>query len=256
MTHLTVNEIGKKLKQAGRLESIPLCIYGSKTIPEKAVPIRDLNRCIAHAIFSLSTHKTINSIYIGENTLEGCCPGGQSWFGYKSINPQLKYFVSIGSKDYRNGAAEFLLANPELAEQQLNSIGKIPPIGKYTVIEKSNTLNENKAEVKSFLCFGRSEQIRNLCSLAYFQPEKGFLVKMPWGPSCASFVTYPSSLAEDDQTKHIIIGPTDPTGNYWFPQDYLSIGIPIKIAERMANDYDASFITKRTSVAYPKKREK
>ncbi|KKK92579.1 hypothetical protein LCGC14_2701530, partial [marine sediment metagenome] len=52
----------------------------------------------------------------------------------------------------------------------------------------------------------------------------------------------------------IIIGPSDPTGNYWFPRNYLSIGIPFEIAKRMARDLDQSFITKRSEVAYPVNR--
>ncbi|MHA2130377.1 MAG: hypothetical protein ACW99L_10425, partial [Promethearchaeota archaeon] len=52
----------------------------------------------------------------------------------------------------------------------------------------------------------------------------------------------------------IIIGPTYPTGNYWFPKNYVSMGIPYEIAKRMAEDLDESFITKRSGVAYPEKR--
>ena len=125
MNGMIIKEIGSKLKKAGKLETNPLCIYGSERIPKNGIPIKDLNRCIAHAIFDLSINKEISSIYIGNDALEGCCPGGQAWFGYKSFIPQLKYFISTGSKSYRNGAAEFLLANPDLAEQKLNSIGKI-----------------------------------------------------------------------------------------------------------------------------------
>jgi hypothetical protein len=253
MNRLTLKEIGIKLKRAGRLETNPLCIYGSEKVPKNGIPIKQLNRCIANSIFKLSVREDINAIYIGNDTLEGCCPGGQAWFGYKSFVSQLKYFISTGSKDYRGGAAEFLLTNPDLAERQLNSVGKINPIGKYTVIQKCDSIGEESVNVKAFLCFGYSEQIRNLCSLAYFQPEKGFIVKMPWGPSCASFVTYPAGLTNEQNDK-VIIGPTDPTGNNWFPQNYLSLGIPIKVAERMANDLDASFIMKRPEVAYPKKR--
>lgn len=253
MVDLTIKEIGIKLKQAGRLETTPLCIYGSESIPEKGIPIQKLNRCIANAIFNLSLREDIQAIYIGNNMLEGCCPGGQAWFGYKSFAPQLNYFISTGSKDFRGGAAEFLLANPDLAKQQLNAVGKITPLGKYTVIQKSDSIDGEDINIKGFLCFGHSEQIRNLCSLAYFQPEHGFLVKMPWGPSCASFITYPAGLANEPKNS-IIIGPTDPTGNYWFPHHFLSLGIPIETAERMANDLDSSFIMKRSEVAYPIKR--
>jgi hypothetical protein len=253
MAHLTVNEIGIKLKQAGKLESSPLGIYGSNKIHENAISIKKINRCIANAIFTLSIHKSINSAYIGYDTLEGCCPGGQAWLGYKSFLPGLEYFISTGSEDFRGGAAEFLLANPELAEKQLKSVGKIIPLGNYTVIQKTDSI-ERDIKVKMLLCFGNSEQIRNLCSLAFFRPEKDFIVKVPWGPSCASFITYPANLAENAQTNCVIIGPTDPTGNYWFPENYLSMGIPFEIAHRMANDLNYSFIMKRPKIAYPTKR--
>ncbi len=42
--------------------------------------------------------------------------------------PMLKYFLSTGSEDFRGGAAEYLIANPELSEKQLNSVGEITPI--------------------------------------------------------------------------------------------------------------------------------
>ena len=253
MVYLKVNEIGIKLKQAGKLESSPLSIYASNTAPQNAIPIKKINRCIANAIFTLSIHKNISLAYIGNDVLEGCCPGGQAWLGYRSFLSGLKYFISTGSEDFRGGAAEFLLANPELAEQQLKSMGKITPIGNYTVIQKTNSIDSD-INVNSFLCFGNAEQIRNLCSLAFFRPEKNFMIKVPWGPSCASFITYPASLAEDSPKNCVIIGPTDPTGNYWFPKNYLSMGIPFDIANRMANDLNDSFIMKRPEIAYPTKR--
>jgi hypothetical protein len=254
MTNLAINEIGIKLVKAGRLETAPLCVYGSKIVPKNAVPIKKVNRCIANAIFSLSIKKDTESIYIGNDALEGCCPGGQAWFGYKPFLPMLKYFLSTGSENFRNGAAEFLIANPDLAEERLISIGNITSLGKYTVIRRCDDLEEKNIKVNAFICFGVPEQIRNLSSLAYFRPEKGFKVQIPWGPSCASFVTYPASMAENGPENCIIIGPTDPTGNYWFPQNYVSMGIPYEIGKRMAEDLDESFITKRSEVAYPEKR--
>ena len=251
MVDLSIKEIGIKLAQGGRLKTSVLCVYGSETIPINATPIKKINRCIANAIFTLSAQKNINKVYIGDDDLEGYCPGGQAWFGYKGFMPMLKYFLSTGSEDFRGGAAEFLIVNPELAENQLKSIGKIIPLGKHLVIQKCNELEDQDLDVKAFLCFGEPEQIRNLCSLAHFRPENAVNVQIPWGPSCASFVTYPAEMAENGPMNSIIIGPTDPTGNYWFPQNYLSIGIPFKIAKRMAYDLDQSFIIKRPKIAYP-----
>ena len=255
MVDLTIKEIGIKLAQAGRLETSVLCVYGSEILPVNATPIKKINRCLANAIFTLSTQKNINKVYIGEDDLEGYCPGGQAWFGYNSFMPMLKYFLSTGSKDFRGGAAEFLIANPELAEKQLKSIGNITPLGRYTIIQKSDGLDDQNVEVKAFICFGVAEQIRNLCSLAHFRPENVVNIQIPWGASCVSFITHPAGMAENSPKNSIIIGPTDPTGNYWFPQNYLSIGIPFDIAKRMAHDLDQSFITKRPKIAYPVNRK-
>ena len=250
---LTKREIGDRLTQAGRLRTFPLCIYGSDAYPNNALPMKKINRCLAHAIYSMSTNNKIKSIYIGNDVLKGCCPGGQAWFGFKDFMPMLKFFLSTGSKDFRKGASEFLIANPDLAEKKLNSIGKINPLGKYIVIRQCDDIDEPSFEVNAFLCFGHSEQIRNLCSLAHFRPVESFKIEIPWGPSCSSFVTYPTGMAEGGPKESIILGPTDPTGNYWFPQNFLSMGIPFKIALRMANDLELSFITKRPKVAYPDK---
>jgi hypothetical protein len=254
MVTLTIKEIGIKIAQAGMLKTSVLCVYGSETIPVNATPIKKINRCIARSIFTLSTQKNANTVYIGEDDLEGCCPGGQAWFGYKEFMPKLKYFLSTGSEDFRGGAAEFLIANPSLAEKQLMSIGIIISLGKHIIIQKCDEVEDQDLDVKAFLCFGEAEQIRNLCSLAHFQPVNTVNIQIPWGPSCASFVTFPAGMAERGPKDCIIIGPSDPTGNFWFPLNYLSMGIPFEIANRMAQDLDQSFITKRSNIAYPIKR--
>ena len=251
MEDLTIKEIGIKLAQAGRLKASVLCVYGLEKIPASITPIKKLNRCLANAIFTLSVQKNVSTVYIGEDDLEGYCPGGQAWFGYKGFMPMLKYFLSTGSEDFRGGTAEFLIANPDLAEKQLKSIGKITPLGKYTVIQKCDEIVDQNLEAKAFICFGEPEQIRNLCSLAHFRPENAVTIQNPWGPSCASFVTFPAGMAENGPKNSIIIGPSDPTGNHWFPHNYLSLGIPFEVAKRMAVDLDHSFITKRSEVAYP-----
>jgi hypothetical protein len=256
MKDLSIKEIGNKLAQAGNLKTSVLCVYGSETVPVAATPIKKINRCIANSIFTLSIQNNIDTIYIGEDDLEGCCPGGQAWFGYKRFMPMLKYFLSTGSEDFMSGAAEFLIANPDLAEKQLQSIGNIIPLGNYIVIKKCDNIEGQELNLKAFICFGRSEQIRNLCSLMHFRPEKSIEVKIPWGPSCASFVTYPTGMAEGGPKNCIVIGPSDPTGNFWFPENYLSIGIPFDIAKQMAHDLNNSFIVKRSEVAYPPNRKK
>ncbi len=50
------------------------------------------------------------------------------------------------------------------------------------------------------------------------------------------------------------VGPVDPTGNLWFPPDLMVMGIPAALARQMAADVDASFIGKRSRIAFPEHR--
>jgi hypothetical protein len=251
---LSIKEIGERLVQAGKLETRPLCVYGADTVPLDGIPISELDRCAARAIFAISNIKDSPSIYIGEGFEEGCCPGGLTYFGYMERHPMLKFFLSSGNKDFRGGAAEFLRITPELAEESFQASGKINKLGRFLVISPSEDIKEDPG-VRSFLVFGSSESIRNLCGLVYFMSGDIFTsVLVPGGASCASFVTFGAGMAERSPKDAAFVGPVDPTGNQWFPKDNLSMAIPIQMAMSMALDLEDSFLTKREGIAYPKKR--
>ena len=254
MSKITPSEVGRKLKQAGRLSSQPLCIYGTTNPPNDSIPSVDINRCIAKAIFSLATKPTYSALRVGVDNKKQCCPGGQAWFGYQEFRDNLNYFLSTGTPGFRGGQSEFLISNPRLATNRLNSTGKITPIGKYIIARRTDKISKENLDIKAFLCFGLAEQIRNLCSLAYFNSKSSYEVQIPWGPSCASFISYPTGMIESGLESNIIVGPSDPTGNNWFPDNFLSIGIPLKTAIQMARDFDSSFIGKRPKIAYPGKK--
>ncbi|MHA2029039.1 MAG: DUF169 domain-containing protein [Candidatus Kariarchaeaceae archaeon] len=245
MEKLSGKLIAEKIKNAALLKSEILFIYGVDKPPEKAVSSMDIHRCIAYSIFSLTSKSDTDAIYIerDDNRKRKWCPGGQAWLGFKDFLPMLHYFISSGSKNSRNGAAENLIASPELAEKRLKSTKSITPLGKYIVVQKSSSLSSENLNPNAFLCFGTAEQIRNLSSLFYFRSEKSFDVQFPWGPYCASFISYPANMIEGAPQNKIILGPTDPTGERWFPQEYLSMGIPFEIAEQMAKDIDSSFLS-------------
>jgi hypothetical protein len=78
---------------------------------------------------------------------------------------------------------------------------------------------------------------------------------MPFGPACSTFVTYPAGMAEKAPKETAFVGPVDPTGNSWFPPEYMAIGIPFEIAARMHQDLEDSFAVKRPEVAFPKIRD-
>ncbi|UCG02416.1 MAG: DUF169 domain-containing protein [Candidatus Heimdallarchaeota archaeon] len=251
MAILTPRDIGSKLKQAGRLSSQPLCIYGTDTPPAESISSTEINRCIARVIFTLATDSTHSGVYISVDKKKKCCPGGQAWLGFQPFMPYLKHFLSSGSPDFRNGSAEYLISDPDLVEKRLKSIGKVTPLDEFIIIQRSDQIFEQHQQIKAFLCFGEAEQIRNLCSLIYFRSEKSSGIQIPWGPSCASFISYPTGMIKFNQQECAILGPTDPTGNFWFPHSFMSMGVPFNIARQMAEDLDSSFIIQRPKVAYP-----
>lgn len=251
MAELTPGDIGSQLKLAGRLDSQPLCVYGADNPPVDSIPSVDIDRCIAKAIYSMATESDSSIIHIGRDITKECCPGGQAWFGFQPFLTHLNSFLSTGSPSFRNGHSEFLIATPDLAEKRMQSIGKITPLEKYIIIQRSDHIDTGNSKIKLFLCFGKAEQIRNLCSLVYFGSQTAHEIHIPWGPSCASFISYPAGMIENSPSNAVIVGPTDPTGNYWFPQDYLSVGIPFTTAKQMTENLASSFIRKRPKVAYP-----
>ncbi len=72
---LSVQELGKKLTDAGRLKLRPLCVYGTDELPEEAVPSYTVDRCIAKAVYTAALFKETPPLYI-EASHEQCCGGG------------------------------------------------------------------------------------------------------------------------------------------------------------------------------------
>jgi len=257
MNEMTIKEIGEKLAVAGRLLIKPLCVYGSKRPPDDGVPSTSISSCVSRAIFSMASRREPFPLFIGKANLSRCCGGGAAWLGFTRFAPHIKYFISKGTKEFRDGAAEYLRATPEIAEDNMRRIGRITPPGDTIVVRSCSDLDGSDPGVRAILCFAEPEQIRNLCSLVYFRADDPFCsVIVPLGPSCASFVTFASGMAENAPKDSVILGPLDPTGNSWLPQSMMSIAIPLKIAKRMAHDVDSSFIMKRPDVAYPKRRSR
>jgi hypothetical protein len=111
---------------------------------------------------------------------------------------------------------------------------------------------EGDGAPRSLLLFARAEQLRNLLALHHFgTPDVFTSTSAPWGPSCASFLTYPAGLAANCPDQALIVGPMDPTGNNWMPPELMSLGLKLRDAERMVQDVPASFLAKRPQVAFP-----
>ena len=250
---LSIADIGKKLVEAGRLKHRPICFYGSDEAPEGKVKISSVDRCVAKTIFMMSTNENVPPVYITADDVD-CCAGGRTWLGFSAMSPMLKYFVTIGNKEFRGGAAEHLKATPEIFEKSYEAAGRITPPGKYIIASPCSGIEKDPG-VRSILIFGDGERIRNLAGLAAFNESDQFSSAiMPGGPTCATYITYPAGMAEKAPKKAVYIGPTDPTGNLWFPTDLMAMGIPIEKAREMSANVDESFIGKRAKVAYPEHR--
>ena len=249
---LKVKELGKKLTEAGRLKLRPLCVYGTDETPKGAVPSYEVDRCIAKAVYTSALFEDTPPLYI-EAAHEQCCAGGMVWTGLAEPNPMLKYFVTVGTPEFRGGAAEHLKASPELFEETTKRAGKITPPGKYTVIGPC-TDNIAPETVRALILFAGSEQIRNLCCPAQFNSSDPFFkTVLPGGPTCATMLAFPAGMAENAPKGSAYVGPTDPTGNPWLPPDLMIMGIPAELAQQMAADMEESFICKRSKIAYPEK---
>jgi hypothetical protein len=250
----SINQFGEKIQAVARLKAKPLCVYGSETVPTGAVKISTLHQCLPRAIFFAANQKEPPILYFGKDALVGCCPGGTGWTGYSKMAPMLEYFVSTGNPKFRNGEAEYLKASPRTVVESKEAMGEIRPLGTFTVVQACSDLTVDPS-VKSVICFGNAEQIRNLCALIHFRKVDPFCsVSAAWGPTCATLLTYPAGIAENAPSNMAYLGPTDPTGNAWFPEDFMALGIPLKIALDMCEDADQAFITKRTEVVFPHDR--
>lgn len=251
MSGLSIKKIGENISIAGRLKTTPLCVYGSECAPEGAKQITSVDGCLAKAIFKASLSDTTPPLYFGKGAIAGCCPGGIGWTGYGKMAPLIDYFVSTGTKEFRGGEAEYLKASPDLVGKSREPLGTIKPLGIYTIVAPCGSI-EGDPGVKSIICFGNGEQIRNLCSMIHFRSADTFnAVSAAWGPTCATLMTYPAGIAEKAPRSTAFVGPTDPTGNSWFPADYMALGIPITLAAGISEDLEGAFVTKRPHVAYP-----
>jgi hypothetical protein len=252
----SVRMIGKKIANACRLATEPLAVYGSDNIPKGAVHLPVIDRCIAAAMVKMATGKGFSAFYLGGEAKSRCCPGGLSHTGYIERPPAIRFFVSTGNPGIKDAPAEYLKASPDLVDQCFAAEGKITPPGKYLVVQTCASVPDSLSTVKAISCFGTTEQIRNLSALVHFDRADPFSpVIMPWGPACATIVTYPAGIAEHAPAESAFIGPQDPTINRALPPDLMAIGLPIAVAGRVAENIDRSFITKRPAVAFPDRGE-
>jgi hypothetical protein len=176
------------------------------------------------------------------------CIGGLAWFGYEKFDPRLAGLMSTGSAA-TNQAGKHLKENENIACETYQAVGEIKPLGRYVVMRRCDDIRVDPG-VKCIICFARGEEIRDLCALAHFSSHDVFnAISVPWGPACATVVTYPAGMAENACSAQICIGPTDPSAREWLPENCMAMGIPVEIARKMAKDVERSFLAKKDNLS-------
>jgi hypothetical protein len=156
--------------------------------------------------------------------------------------------MSTGSKAAKQ-AGKHLKESENIACETYRAVGEIKPLGRYVVIRRCDDIGEDPG-VKCIICFAGGEQIRDLCALAHFGSHEVFsLISVPWGPACATLVTYPAGMSRNAGSNRISVGPTDPSARDWLPEDCMIMGIPVEIARKMTEDINRSFLAKRDDVS-------
>lgn len=243
-------QIGDALSHAVDLKTKPVCVYGSDLIPENGVRSSSIGHCLASSMYRIAIGQVKDPVFVGNESGQPFCRciGGPAWFGYGSFDPRLPGLMSTGSKDTTNCAPKYLKKNVSVASMTYKAVGRIEPLGKYTVMRSCEDMHEDPG-AKCIVCFASGEQIRDLCALAHFRSCDALdLISVPWGPACATLVTYPAGMAENASSDRIYIGPTDPSSKEWLPENYMAMGIPARIARMMAEDAERSFLAKQFQV--------
>jgi len=255
MVEMSVAEVGRRLVRAGRLSSKPLCVYGTEEVEPDWVPTGKIDFCLVKVFFRLAMGSS-RPAFVGTEALKGCCPGGATHLGLIKAPGGLKYFISTGDPSFRGGEAEYLRKSPQMVEESNHISGKITPLAKNIVFRPCADLEDHDPGVVSVICLGTAEQIRNIFALNYFSSADIFgSIVVPSGSACATLVTYPSGMSANAPRDKLFAGPTDPTVNRYFPPDFMGLGIPLKVAKRICEPIEESFVVKRPQVAYPEKRD-
>jgi hypothetical protein len=245
--------LGRALGEGARLELRSLCVFESHEAPSGSQPFGSVDRCLAKAVY-LCAKGEQGTMHIGPDASSGVCPGGLVWTGLAEMAEGLKYFISTGSPSFRHGEAEHLKRDPDMVVASRTRVGRIRAPMRYLCVTPCHEFKEGMGTPKAILLFAGAEQARNLLALQHFgTPEVFTSTGAPWGPSCASFLSYPAGLTTNCPDHMMIIGPLDPTGNHWLPPGTLSLGIPLPVARRMVEDLPRSFLVKRAAVAFPRR---
>jgi hypothetical protein len=252
MSRLSVREIGERLSKAGRLELKPLCIYVSDTVPSGIVKVSDIvktgNRCFAKSLLLVAAGEA-DGVYLGHDVIKEVCPGSLGWLGLVEFPEDVCDMLSTGGSH-----PMYIKETAGSAAWTLKRMGHVKFPGKYLIMQTCETAGD--VTPLSYLCIGNAEQIRNLCGLVHFGSESPFgQIDAAWGSFCATFISYPAGMAKGAPKDTAFLGPMGPDGNTLLRPDMMALGLPAKMAARMAEDVEKSFAARSPATTWPAKRD-
>lgn len=202
----------------------------------------------------MATREGTPPAYYDHHVAATGCPGARVQFGFSPPPPFLKYFVSTGGGGLQR-EPECLKATPELVEGAFARLGElVRPDGPVVIGAHLAFPDVDSGDVErgAVACLGTALQARNLCALVHFNsPDEFEAVRVPWGPTCATLLSFPLHVGTTVPRNCAFVGPADPTTNDAFPPEALAVTLPLRLAERLVEDAPSSFLEKRPEVAFP-----
>lgn len=253
---VSIKSINEKLAKTGRLDHRIIGVYAADAKPDGAVTTARVTQsgspCLARALFKMAIHNDFPAVYIGADAAKESCFGAMAWFGYAPFPPKAELMFT---SDAPNPNSMCIKSNSDVCQATIADMGQFAPAGKYVVMQRLDEIGEG-TDLRSVLCFGNSEQIRNLGGLIHFGERRAFApIVAPWGSGCSTFVAFPAGIASGCPKDTAFLSPFVPEGNKWFPADMLALSIPIAMARRMAEGYESSFAVRKPEITYPDKKE-
>jgi uncharacterized protein (DUF169 family) len=181
------------------------------------------------------------------------CLGGAFYLGFveRQLN-FLAHFVSTGIPNRFEG--ERYLESPEVTRTFFKTIDPRPAPAGFCVFKPISQFGTGE-NPELVIFFARSEVICGLHQLVSFVTNDFEAVCSPFGPGCASILTWPLHLLSQGKLK-AVLGGWDPSDRRYMKPDELTFTVPLPLYHRMLARWRESFLITKTWGTVQKKIER
>lgn len=171
------------------------------------------------------------------------CPGSAFWQGFNK--PQLDMivrYVSTGIPGHMEG--EHYCASPETTRRIFDELDPVSAPEPYLVYKPLSQFGEDETPlVVAF--FTRPEPLSGLHQLAAYVTGDPDVVRSPWAAACGGLVAWPLKYLEQGENK-AVLGGWDPSARKFYAPDELSFTVPFPMLESMLEQWEESFLTRKS----------